>query len=105
MNKPFAYIGEQAYSRLKFIEPKGNMNGGVVTTITRIRSFPDDVPVFCTPRRKLSKPQIAMLYQNHPEIHEDVKSYAAFMRVLRLAEAAHGLCEGVEEDVGIDSVA
>lgn len=40
-------------------------------------------------RPPLSNPEIQRLYRNSPEMHKDVKSLAAFGRLVKLVEAVH----------------
>lgn len=41
--------------------------------------------------RQFSLAQVSRLYQNSPEYHKDVASFAAFVRLVRLVEEAHNL--------------
>lgn len=42
-------------------------------------------------RPSLSNAEIQRLYRNSPEMHKDVKSLAAFGRLVKLVEAAHSI--------------
>lgn len=43
------------------------------------------------PIKKFTRAQVRRLWENSPEIHKDASSFEAFIRIVDLAEAAHGI--------------